>query len=338
MRENNYKVIFFIIVIMLFIISIYFAVKNKKTYASEETKINKKNIINNNIVFGIIKYDTLDPILSKNQDIQYISKLIYKPIIDLTKDFKLKQSLAEEWNALDNKTYLIKLKENVYWNNEEKLTSKDILYTIDYIKQNKSIYNENIKNIENVEIVNDYMLKIYLKEPEEYFEYMLTFPIICDCGNVGTGDYNLETITDEKIILRSKNNNKSITIKVYDKMTDIYNAFIKGEIDFFVTNNINFDKYIGTIGYNKNIIIGRKFDYLKINLNNKVLKNKEVIQAISLLINKNEINKKLYNGMYCIAEFPLQYGNYMYNNNIKYEYNLNKAQEILENAGWVYNR
>ena len=336
MRENKFKTIFFIIIIILFIISIYLAIKNKKSYANEETKIKKETQMENRINIGIIKFDTLNPILTKNQDIQYITKLIYKPLIDITQDFNLQNGIAEEWNKLDNKTYLIKLQENVLWDNGKKCTSQDIKYTIDFINQNQSIFKENVKNIKNIEIVNDYLIKIFLIEPEDFFEYMLCFPIICKEENVGTGNYKIESVDNNKIELKSNTN--EINLIIYNSITKLYNAFSKGEVDFFITNNINYLKYIGRVGHNKNTITGRNFDYLKYNLKNKVLKNKEVIQAIELLINKNEINHKIFNNMYYTAEFPLQYGSYLYNNNIKCQNNINKAQKILEDTGWIYNR
>lgn len=109
--------------------------------------------------------------------------------------------------------------------------------------------------------------------------------------------------------------------------------FYGREIDFITTKNINFQDYIGTMGYNKKIICNRNFDFLKFNINAP-----EVVQAIMYGINKNEIVYKIYNNLYCIAEFPLQYGNYLYKGNIKYEYNINKAKQILKEAGWNYNR
>ena len=338
MKEKNIRIIFFIIIILLIIFSIYYIVKNKNTL-SGNIEIKKENIqIDNNIILGITKFDTTNPILSKSQDIQYISKLIYMPLIDINKDFKLLPALAEEWNKIDNEAYLIKLKENIYWHNGQKFTSKDVEYTVDYIKINDSIYKDNVENIEKIEIINEYMIKIYLKEPEDNFEYMLCFPIICESENIGTGNFTIESILEDKMFLKSKDTDKKITIIIYDDMARFYNDFSSGRIDAFETDNINFQNYVGQVGYGKYVICGRKFDYLKFNLENKILSNPEIIKAINFAINKGEINNKIYNNLYVIAEFPMQYGSYLYNNEIKYEYNFNKAQKILEDAGWVYNR
>lgn len=333
MKEKSLKIIFFTIIIGLVIFAIYFIIKNQTAIASE-IKIKKvENQISNQIIMGTTDFDTINPILSKNQDIQYISKLIYEPIIDIGQDFRLEQGLATEWSQLDGQTYLIKLKENKYWHNGEKFTAKDVKYTINYIKQKESIYNDNVKNIEKVEIINDYIIKLCLFKEEENFEYMLCFPIICEMQNIGTGNFYIKNINEKDIVLKSKINEKKLVIKIYENVSGLYNAFSKETVDIVTTNNIEFEEYIGSVGYNKKIICNRNFDYLKFNI-----ENKEVVKALCYAINKNEITYKVYNDLYCIAEFPLQYGNYLYNGNIEYEYNIKKAKQYLRDNGWEYNR
>lgn len=333
MKEKNLKIIFFTIIIILIFLAIYIIIKNKNTKASDIKIVRKENEISNEIIIGITDFDTINPILSKNQDVQYISKLIYEPLIKIGQDFKLEQGLATEWNKLDEKSYLIRLNENKLWSNEKQFTAKDVEYSINYIKKQDTIYNDNVKNIEKIQAINDYTLKIYLLEPEEKFEYMLCFPIICEEQNIGTGKFYINMANENEIILKSKTNEKKIVIKIYENISKLYNAFSKEEVDTITTNNINFEEYIGTIGYNKKIICNRNFDYLKFDIDEV-----EVVKSISYAINKNEIIYKVYNNLYCRAEFPLQYGSYLYDEKIEYEYNINKAKQILKDAGWEYNR
>lgn len=333
MKEKNFKIIFFTIIIILILFAIYLIIKNKDTMASDIKIVRKENEISNEIIIGITDFDTINPILSKSQDVQYISKLIYEPLINIGQDFKLEQGLATEWSQLDEKTYLIRLNEKKIWSNGEQFTAKDIEYTINYIKKQNTIYKENVKNIDKIEIINDYTIKIYLLEPEEKFEYMLCFPIICEGQNIGTGKFYIDNANETEIVLKSKINEKKIVIKIYEDAAKLYNAFSQEEIDVVTTNNINFEEYIGTIGYNKKIICNRNFDYLKFDIDDI-----EVVKSILYAINKNEIIYKVYNNLYCKAEFPLQYGSYLYNENIEYEYNVNKAKQILKDAGWEYSR
>ncbi|MBO5413524.1 MAG: hypothetical protein J6A29_04445 [Clostridia bacterium] len=333
MKEKNFKIIFFTIIIILILFAIYLIIKNKDTIASDIKITKKENEISNEIIIGITNFDTINPVLSKNQDIQYIFKLIYEPLINIGQDFKLEQGLATEWSKLDEKTYLIRLNENKFWSNGKQFKAKDVEYTINYIKEQDTVYKNNVKNIEKIENINDYTIKIYLLEPEEKFEYMLCFPIICEEQNIGTGNFNIDTFNESEIILKSKTNEKTAVIKIYEDVSKLYNAFSQEEVDIITTNNINFEEYIGTIGYNKKIICNRNFDYLKFDIDDK-----EVVKSIWYAINKNEIIYKVYNNLYCKAEFPLQYGSYLYNEDIQYEYNISKAKQILKDAGWDYNR
>ena len=331
MKEKNFRIIFFTIIIILIFFAIYLIIKNKDTMASEIKIIKRENQISNEITIGITKFDTINPILSNNQDIQYISKLIYEPLINIGQDFKLEPDLATEWSKLDDKTYLIRLSENKYWHNGEKFKAKDVEYTINYIKQEESIYDAHVENIEYIEIINDYTIKLYLIEPEDNFEYMLCFPIVCEKQNIGTGNFYVSNINEKEIILQSEK--KKINIKIYEDVAKLYNAFSQEVVDVITTNNINFEEYIGTIGYSKKIICNRNFDYVKFNVDAP-----EVVQALCFAINKNEIIYKVYNNLYCRAEFPLQYGCYLYNDNIEYVYNINKAKQILKEGGWEYNK
>ena len=52
---------------------------------NNELEINMVRELN----IGISGYDTINPILSNNRDIQYIDKLIFEPLVDITNDFKI---------------------------------------------------------------------------------------------------------------------------------------------------------------------------------------------------------------------------------------------------------
>ena len=88
---------------------------------------------------------------------------------------------------------------------------------------------------------------------------------------IGTGKYKIVK-NDEKIVL-NKNENYSrdeltletITIEKYESLGELYNAFKLGKIDLITTNNTSIENYIGTIGYNKQEVDGREFDYLALN-------------------------------------------------------------------------
>ena len=70
---------------------------------------------------------------------------------------------------------------------------------------------------------------------------------------------------------------------------------------------------------------------------NEVLKNKEVRQAIYYTINQEEILSSIFHGKAYSSYFPLDYGNYVINNEtIKNITNDEVAKKTLKDAGWNY--
>ena len=122
-------------------------------------------------------------------------------------------------------------------------------------------------------------------------------------------------------------------------MGEVYNAFKIGNIDLISTKSLQIEDYVGTIGYKTKELKGRELDYIAFNCNNHELSNKEVRQAISHAIDKQNIISGIYGDKYYISNFPLDFGSYIYEDNkVEYEYNVEKSQNILKENEWIYNR
>lgn len=346
---------FFVFVIVLIGLAIYLLYKDSKieniSVERNELEINIIKELN----IGISKYDTINPILSYNRDVQYIDKLIFKSLLNITYDFRIEPSLAKEFSKISNTIYLIKLNENIYWHDGMKFTSQDVIFTINSLKNNNinSIYKENIENIQEIQQIDDYTIKIILNKETPFFEYMMCFPILArhaydentliskNLVPIGTGKYRITDINENNIIIKkvdSDYNTKILTINIFIKesIKDLYNSFSKNEIDFMVTDNIQYEEYLGTMGYNVNYCSNREFEYLAFNNKNKMLSNKSVRKAISCAVDRQNINYDVYNNKYAICNFPIDYGSYLYNLEGIFEYNINVAKSILVEDGWIY--
>lgn len=316
------------------------------TKVSNENINKKEKMISRDLRIGITNFDTINPILSSNINVQNISRLIFEPLLNLTYDYKLEESLATEWTKLNTNTYLIKLRKNVKWQNGRNFDSDDVIYTIDLIKKlkEKSIYYYNVENIKEVKKIDKHTIKIITTDEVPYFEYNLIFPIISCKENKstipsGTGMYYIEEINKKNIELNintdwwqeKKLKLKNININLYKDINAEINEIESNKIDLLVTSMSDIDKYINTMRYNKKIFIAREYNYLAINCNNNFIKNKKIRQAISYGINKNEIIEKVYNNNYIKSEFPLDFGSYIYKENSEMtNYSLNNAKEIIQ--------
>ena len=365
MKNNIFKYIFFIFIIIIAISTVCIINKqeqndlNANTSSENNQGEEKKNQVLN---IGIVGFDTMNPILSNNKYVQAITKVIYEPLININENYKLEGCIASEWAKISATEYVIKLKENVKWSNGEICTAEDVLYTIDRIKEitTPNIYVYNIQHVIQAEIIDAYTIKITLSQEVPFFEYNLNFPIMSKSyfGTenfqdsvktnlpMGTGKYTITNRQEAKIIL-SKNEwywNKeneetqiqTIKVELYQSVGEMYNDFKLGKLDLVNTSNINLEKYIGTIGYNKVETIGREYDYLALNLESKVLSNPEVRQVINYAIDKNAINLSIYNGKYITSDFLLPNTNWLYQGNNENKYNPELAKQILQNNGWEF--
>ena len=184
MKKYNFlKYVFVIFVIALIIFAVYLNKKGNDENTVEETAQEKeeKNLTTiSTLRVAAISLDTINPIISKNQNMQDISKLIYEPMLSITEDYQIENCLAKEWINLSDTAYVIVLKEGVKWQNGGELTANDVKFTIEQIQAmgGNSIYYSNVQNIVNVEILNTYTVKITIVDKIPFFEYNLTFPIM----------------------------------------------------------------------------------------------------------------------------------------------------------------
>ena len=346
MNIKHIRNFFLIFVITLMFYASYIIVFNDIALKNET--VSKSLIIGENekiteLKLGISEYDTFDPILTKNKDIQYISKLVYDSLFTIKEDYSIKNCLAIECSQISDTSYIIKLREDAYWSNGEKFGAQDVIYTIEKIRKEESIYKHLIEPIESIQIIDEYTIKINLYKKTTFFEYNLIFPIIKNNSGeefYNIGMYNIKTIEEDKIILikNDKWYNKessepifeNVTIYLYPNKTDEYKAFKKSEIDIIHTNNINYEEYIGKYGYNEKKYLCPNHTILAFNMENEFLSNINIRQAISYAIDKHNITDIIFNNKYEPSDFPLDYGNFLYTENLyEHIYNPKYANEIL---------
>lgn len=354
-----FKYIFIIFAIAIIVYAGYTIYKNQNEQTENKEEIStvvEENIIKD-IRLSLTDYDTMNPLITKNKDVLNIDTLIFEPLFKLTSDYKLENCLAKECSKTGDNVYIIKIDNNIDWQDGLSFISKDIAFTIDLLKQSDSIYKYNVQHIASTEVIDASTIKLTLDGNVPFFEYNLTFPIMSSSyyyGEdfyssskipIGTGKYKIASVSTNNITLtknekwRDKDDSKIETIKInlYSSMGEAYNSFKIGNIDLLNTSNPNFQDYIGTIGFNKTEYPGRQFEFLSLNCEDIILQDKAVRQAISYSIDKSNIVSSIFNNKNNVAEYPLDYGNYLYTpNNSSSGYNPEQAKKILEDGGWTY--
>lgn len=357
MKLNSFKYIFIIFAIAIMIFAIV-KIKKDEQKQDDQKIIEKEETIEEitELNLGVASFDSMNPILSKNKNIQDISKIIFEPLMILTSDYKLENCLAQEWAKQNELTYIIKLKQDKRWSDGRKFTAQDVKFTIDRLKEIESIYSSNVQYISELEVVDESTIKIILSQEVIFFEYNLTFPILSqdyyndkefipDIVPIGTGMYKVSEVQGSKLILQKneyyEQNNKlkldKIIITIYSTVGELYNAFKTGSIDFVSTQNSNIKEHIGTIGYTSKEMKGREHDFIAFNTQSNLLSQLNIRKAICYSIDKSNIVSSIYSDNYYVSSFPLDYGNWIYKEqDTSSGYNTEHAKRILVENGWEY--
>lgn len=361
MRNNIFGYIFILFIIVILGFAIYRVKIQEKDEKNEEQSQNQsvKDIQKGReMTLAISEFDTINPIITKNKKVQDIDKIIYEPLIGVTEDYKLEYILATECAEISNNTYVIKLRQGVKWSDGTKFTSDDVKYTIDRIKENgDSVYSQSIKWVEEVDIIDNYTLRVILSRNVNNFMYYLNFPILSNSYYAGedfwntskntapitTGRYKISEVTSNTIILEQNetwwNKNEKptinkITVNLYSTVAELYNSFKMGSIDFITTQNPSYQNYIGTIGYDLTEVEGRNVTFLALNTKSNILSDLNVRKAVRAAIDKNQVISNSYGNMYKEINFLLNTKNYLIEPKDENYYNLEETANLLSESGW----
>lgn len=359
---NLFKYIFAALVVVL-AIYIIFVISQRKTDDEQKTLDQTSTVSNiqTDLRFAIAGLDTINPITTNNRNVQEITKIIYDPLVTLNENYKLEYCLAEEIAKTGDLEYVVKLRKGVLWEDRSNFTANDVIFTIDIIKDLdgrgiRTIYSDNLRNVIDVEFIDSNTLKIALNQPVDFFEYNLTFPIMCQKyyegedfatsgkAPIGTGRFKISEIS-ENVIKLSQNEyywnieNKpmatQVNINLYNNIGEVYSAFKNGEIDILSVKIPDIETYVGTLGYNRIEYKARDYDFLAINTQHELLSDVNVRKALSLLLDKNNIVAGLGQG-YVVSNFSLDMGNWLYTKNLNIDSNAELATQILSENGWNY--
>ena len=364
MKNNIFGYLFFIFIIIIMGFAIYKVTSNKKVEENNGTEGTSSVVQTEkgrDLTLAISGFDTINPIITKNKQVQDIAKLIYESLVNITSDGKTEPCLAKEWETADNLTYIVKLKSGIKWSDGTYFSSNDVKYTIDKLKSKEAknaVYAENVRSVKEVDIIDNTTLKIILSEKIPFYEYYLTFPILSsnyygednfwntnkNDAPITTGRFKISEHAGNKIIL-SKNLDwwnvqeddsiiDKVTINFYSSVAELYNAFKLGSIDLISTQNKEYKQYIGKIGYNVTEVEGRDFAFIALNTKSEILSDINVRKAIRCAINKDEIVTKSYDSSYSRANFPLVSGSYLIDEPNENYFDLGKTEEYLKNSGW----
>ncbi|MFH1175396.1 MAG: ABC transporter substrate-binding protein [bacterium] len=308
----------------------------------------------------------INPILAIQNEIDTdLTELVFSGLFKYTENREIIPDIVESWEiSEDKKTYSLKIRNNLLWHDEEKLTSQDILFTFQTITD--PLYSSPLKeSLESAEcqIENDLELKFILKEPYAPFLYNLTFKILPQhiwkdippssfrlaSGNlkpIGSGPYKFENLSKDKdgfihwISLKKWENYygkipliSTATFKFFKDQESLFKAYNKKEI--LGISKLPFD-YSSSIQNPESaqIFEVKPFQYFAVffNNSNNWLKDKNIRLSLVKAINKDTLISQVFSSeAEKLAGLPCC-------NATEYEslsFSTEEAGEILNAAGFI---
>lgn len=227
-------------------------------------------------------------------------------------------------------------------------------------------YNEDkegkVKEVSGIKVIDKYTISFTLTEPKAPAIYDFGYGIMpkhiynFEKGNikplkdkfltpVGAGPYLLKSYKAGQEIVFEKNKNywrgepkiAQIIMKVTNSDTSVQ-ELSAGNVDIDkietkpeVIDSVKKAEFIDIYSYPANA-----YRYIGLNLRDEKFKDKKVRQALAYGLNRKALVDGFYKGLADVCNAPVSKVSWAYTNEVnQYEYNVEKANKLLDEAGWV---
>lgn len=180
-KRNGYLLLSAILLLVVFVF-----VSGGFSTGDEAIPLDKELVVQ---VSGAVQ--DIDPAYVQSNEEITISRLIFQGLVAYDAQGILSPALAEKWETSpDGRTVTFYLKDNVYFHNGRNVTAGDCKFTWErslrvsaptaYIFENivgaEDVLADRSKELSGIEVVDDYTLRIQLKEPQPDFVTLLAQP------------------------------------------------------------------------------------------------------------------------------------------------------------------
>ncbi len=317
---------------------------------------------------GLVGYPkTINPLYATNRDVDAdLSRLIYSSLFVYDADGRLANDLADSYSiGAEGKEYTVKLKDNVFWHNGDRLTADDVIFTFELIKNPayRSPLVPELTNI-NAEKIDDETIKFSLGQAYGPFLELLTFGILpknlwqnispeaaalnaLNLKPVGSGPYKfVSLIKDSAGDLKEYHLTVNLTyygakpyltniiFKFFPSYPEAIKAFNDNQLDGL--GYLPFELRSSLLAQNSlflHELVRPQIVAVFFNQNkNKSLADKAVRVGLAEALNKDQLIKEAFAGVYVSADGPLPSSSFAYNDALtKYSYDPGAAVDTFKN-------
>ncbi len=301
---------------------------------------------------------TGDPRLMRDTSAFRLRELVFDGLVELQPDYTAKPALAESWENPDPTTWVFHLRPGVKFHDGSPLTAEDVKFTFDTILDEKlaSPSRAFYTPIKNIEVVDDMTVKFTLDQPYSPFLSYLTMSIVPKAiveqdpeafanAPVGTGPYKFVSWKRGDTISFEANpdywggapKTPKVEFKIVPDNSARVVALEAGDLDMVQSplspQDVTRLESEGKFAVER--IPAAGYTYINLNCADPILSDVKVRQALSYLVNREDITSSIYKGIGQVAKGPIPPGMWAYTDDLpSYDYDPDKAAQLLDEAGW----
>jgi peptide/nickel transport system substrate-binding protein len=306
----------------------------------------------------------LDPRYATDTQSQHLDSLLFNGLLERDAQMQLNGDLAESWETPDALTYIFHLRKDVRFHDGRPLTSADVKATFEFIMNpaNKSPKRGAFRMVTAIEAPDPATIIFHLKEPYASFTGNLlraTTGIVpanavADFSRhpIGSGAFRFvsQSQDDEVIVERnpdyfrlppSDSGGAALISRVRFRI--VPDAIVralelrKGSADIEVTSLT--PDIIPVLAMQPSLAVterpGTNITYLGLNLEDPILKHREVRQALAYATDRDSLIRYLLHGQAQAASGILPPNHWAYEPSVtQYTLNTARAEQLLDSAGF----
>ena len=337
------------------------ASESSETGVSESTASSENTTSTESaLVYGSADYTRINPAMDEHGE---INTLLFDGLTAHDANGQVVPGLAESWDYDENTfTYTFHIREGIRWHDGEDMTADDVKFTFEAIMnpENGSENAPNYEDVEEITVLDDHTVAFKLKETNAAFPEYMTMAVLPKHllegedmqesaffrAPVGTGPYKLESWDEGQSIVLTRNEDYYLGAPHIDtvifKIVPDDNAqalqLSSGELDMALLDPKNAENFAESDTYTRYDMTTADYRGILFNFNNPYwTENRDIIPAICYGIDREAIINSVLLGQGMAAYSPLQRNIYNDEDVNHYDYDPEKAREILESVGCTLN-
>jgi len=299
----------------------------------------------------------LDPRVGTDAQSQRLDGLLFSSLVERDPSMNLRGDLAERWETPDPLTYIFHLRSGVTFHDGTPLTSADVKFTFDSILSGavQSPKRGSFRMVKSIETPDPLTVTFHLSEAYASFPWSLARPAIgivpanstVDFAQhpVGSGPFRFESMRQDDEILLQRNDSyfrtppqvQSVRFRIVPEAVVRGLELRKGSADLEL-NSLTPDM-IPVLAGTPHLLVteqpGSILAYLSFNCEDPILSKRAVRQALAYATDRETLVRTLLRGQARVADGLLPPGNWAFESKVQhYDYNVQKAEALLDQAGY----